>query len=541
MNTKYLHKIIPVVLLLAIFPACTKLDQKVYSALPNENFWQTPDQITAGVAPVYQQLTNVVNGNTYNLNEVSSDEQIIPTRGNDWYDGGKWQQLWLHTWTAETTPMNDCWNEIFSGIGKANFILSIVNGLPNKPSNIDAINAEVKTVRAYYYYLAIDLFGNVPLVSDFNTDPNTVTNSPRADIYNFIETDLKASIPLLPQNVDGSTFGRATKWFAFSLLAKLYLNAEIFSGTARYSDCIAACDSVILSNKYQLEPGYFDNFQVKNQGSKENIFVVPFNNAYIPNFNWENQTLHYQSTISFKMSGGSWNGLCTMKAFYDSFDTTSTYATNNGNVYRTYRDQRSGTWLIGQQFSTQYLYPPDKNVLYKSADASLELHDVQTGLPLIYDPNIDVISNSADYFRVKGARNIKYFPEAGTASNQSNANVVIRLADVMMMKAEAEVRTGTGLADALTQVNKIRERAYSGDASHDWTPANLTLDNILAERGREFSWESWRRNDLIRFGKFGQARVPGKTADPMDGHLNIYPIPTPQLTANPKLKPNPGY
>lgn len=541
MNTSYFYKRAAMALLLLCVPACTKLDQKVYSALPNSNFWQTPDQIKAGVAPVYQQLTNLANGNTYNLNEVSSDEQIIPTRGNDWYDGGKWQQLWLHTWTPETNTLNDAWNEIFGGIGKANFILSIINNLPQKPDNVDAISAEVKTVRAYYYYLAMDLFGNVPLVSDFNTDPNSVTNSARVDIYKFIESDLRSAIPLLPETVDGSTFGRATKWMGFALLAKLYLNAEVFTGTANYAAAGAACDSIIKSGKYQLEPGYFDNFQVKNQGSRENIFVVPFNNAYIPNNNWENETLHYQSVISFGMTGGSWNGYSSMQAFYNLFDTVSTYTTNNGNVYRTYRDQRSGTWLVGQQFSTRYPYPPDKNVMVRSADPSLALKDAQTNLPLVYDPNIDVISNPADIFRTKGVRNIKYFPEAGTASSQSNAIVVFRLADILLMKAEVDIRLGSNLGEALTLINQVRERAYSGDAGFDFTPADLTLDKLLAERGRELSWESWRRNDLIRFGTFGQARTPGKVADNPDGHLKLYPIPGPQLTANPNLKQNPGY
>src|SRR5690242_1777961 len=137
MNIRNLYKKITAVLIPGLIAvSCTNLDQHVYSVVPNNNFWQTPEQVAAGIAPAYQALTAIPNGNIFNLNETTSDEQVVPTRGGDWYDGGKWQQLWLHTWDPNTTTINDGWNDIYNGIGKINFTLSVVDNLPNKPDNL---------------------------------------------------------------------------------------------------------------------------------------------------------------------------------------------------------------------------------------------------------------------------------------------------------------------------------------------------------------------------------------------------------------------
>lgn len=547
-----LFSIHPAVLMVAagIFAlsACTRLDQHVYSVVPNANFWQTPEQVAAGVAPAYQALTAIPNGNVLQMNEITTDEIIVPTRGSDWYDGGEWQQLWLHTWNAQSGHVNDAWNDLYGGIGKINFTLSIVDNLQTKPDNLANIDAELKTLRAYYYLLAMDMYGNVPLVTNFNTNPDSVTNSSRQDVYKFIESELKANIDLLPENVDGSTYGRMTKWCAFAILAKLYLNAQVYTNQPAWQDCIAACDSILGSSKYSLMQDYFDNFSPDNEKSTENIFVVPFDKINIAGNNWEMNTLHYQNNTNFGLSGNPYNGFCSEAPYYYTFDTTSTYRTQAGITYRTFNDQRTGQFLVGQQFSARYAYPPYRDVVVASSDPSVTpLIDLQTNLSLKFTPVIATLSDPASSFRLVGVRNIKYFPEAGTAGQQSNDMVLFRLADIMLMKAECEVRLGTDKADALSLVNQIRERAYNGSKDYDWTMGQLTLDNILAERGRELAWEGWRRDDMIRYeiasGKpyFGAARTPAKTLDPTDHHLDIFPIPAPQITSNPNLKQNPGY
>lgn len=496
------------ILCASIVVSCTKLDQKVYSVVPDENFWQTPDQIAAGLAPAYQALTGIPDGDVRDLNEIPGGEIIVPTRGNDWYDNGNWQALWTHNWKPDFGPINNAWGALFNGIGKANFTLSVVNSLPTPPSNIDNINAELKVLRAYYYYMAMDMFGNVPLVTDFNTDPNSVTNSDRKAVYDFIEKEIKDNITLLPDK-DPSTYGRMTKWGAHMLLAKLYLNAQVYTGTPHWAECIAECDSVINSGKYSLTGNYLDNFAVNNEGSTENIFVVPFDKINIGGNNWEMRTLHYQSNLTFNLTGSPWNGYCSTADYYNQFDDA---------------DSRKSMFLVGQQYASDGVTP---------------LTDIQTGLPLKFSPFVLQLSNPSDSFRLAGVRNVKYHPESGTAGNQSNDMVIFRLADAYLMRAEAKLRLGTDLAGALDDINLIRARAYGG-TNHNWTMANLTLANIYAERQRELSWEGWNRQDAIRFGTFGNARTPGKTADG-DTHWQIFPIPAPQISSNPNLKQNPGY
>jgi hypothetical protein len=549
--------------------SCTNLSQKVYSVVPNSEFWQTPAQIAAGVAPAYNVLTNIPDGSIQELVEASTDEMIVPIRGSDWLDADEHIQEWQHTWPDNHPNVSSAWGTIFQGIGEANFTIGVVQGLPKPPSDTTAIYAELRGLRAYYYFLALDLFGNVPIVTSFNVNPSSVKTSSRQDVFNFVQSELTAIIPNLASNVDPTTYGRFTKWAAFSLLAKLYLNAGVYTGktagtlgTDMFTQAMAACDSVILSGNYALPSDFFDNFSTTNSNNTgtgwENIFVVPFDKVNIGNNNWEMQTLHYQNNVNFQLSGSPWNGFCSDADFYSTFDTSSIYATKGTTVYRTYLDQRAGQYLVGQQYSIPYTYPPSINVVY-SANPSLALADIQFAIPLIFTPAVPVLSNSAGSFRGAGVRDIKYFPEAGTSGNQSNDMAIFRLADVYLMRAEADMRAnGTMSATSLGYVNAVRERAYGvttptipnpNNATQpiqvDFTSA-ITLDNILAERGRELTWECWRRNDLIRFETesgtpyWSGPRNPQKTQDP-DNHTMLFPIPTQYITANPNLTQNPGY
>lgn len=530
-----------------VISSCSKLDSKVYSVVPNSEFWQTPDQIAAGVAPAYTALQALPSGNVFETNEVSSDEIVIPIRGGDWLDNNVHIQEWEHNWTNDNSNINGAWGDLFNGIGKANFTLSIVNSLATPPKDLAAINAEVKVLRDFLYFKAMDMFGNVPYVTSFNVDPSTVTNTPRAQIFDSLVNDLNTNIPLLSADVSATTYGRMTQWAGYALLAKLYLGAPVYTGQTKWAECIAACDKIIASGNYSLLNNYFDNFSPNNStllgSGNENIFVVPFDKVNIGGNNWEMMTLHYQNNVNFALSGSPWNGFCSTADYYANFDTASVYTLKGTNTYRTYLDQRAGQFLVGQQYSPQYNYPPSTNVLY-NADASLKLKDVQFNIDLNFTPNVPDISNPSGSFRSAGIRNVKYFPEAGTSGGQSNDMVIFRYADILLMKAEAELRSGTNASDALNLVNQIRTRAYGGDATHNLT--SITVAGILAERAKELAWEGWRRDDLIRYEVldgikyFTGARNPGKAADP-DNHLMLFPIPTQQISANPNLHQNPGY
>jgi hypothetical protein len=510
MKRKKLLVIVSAVILLGIItPSCTKLDKKIYSAEPVGNFYQTPDQIAAGVAPAYIAMQAIPDGNVMNMNEITSDEIIVPTRGNDWYDGGQWQGLWLHKFKPDVF-VDGGWSDLNNGIGKVNFTLNILKSLPNKPSNYDNIVAELKVVRAFFIYEMMDMFGNIPVVTDFNTDPSKVTQVTRANVYAFLDNELTTNVPLLTTTVDKTTYGRATQYFGLMLQAKLYMNAQVYTGTAQWDKAITALNAVINSGKYSLQANYFDNFSTTNDGSQENIFVVPFDKVHIGGMNWEMQTLHYQSQQTFGLTGSPWNGFCSTADVYNKFDAA---------------DARRAQFLVGQQYG---------------ADGTA-LVDKQTNLPLVFDPNVTTLSSAADAFRLAGARNIKYHPESGTAGNQSNDGVIFRLADAYLMRAEASLHTGDA-ATALADVNKIRVRA----GVTAWTSSDLTLASLLDERSRELGWEGWRRQDLIRnevatgTPYFTGARTPAKTADGTQNTF-IFPIPAPEILSNPNLHQNPGY
>ncbi|MDB5019419.1 MAG: RagB/SusD family nutrient uptake outer membrane protein [Pedobacter sp.] len=507
---KKLINIVPALFCIGIIIAgCTKLDKNIYNQVPEDEFFKTPQQVTAAIAPAYNPLTNIPAGSVFTLNEVASDELIAPTRGNDWYDGGKWQALWNHAFKADIDDVDLSWGDISRGITKCNFTLNLLNTLKEKPANVDQINAEIKVLRAFYLFLFMDLYGNVPLVTDFQTDPSTVVTVPRKEVFAFIESELNTNVPLL-EDKTSSNYGHFNKWGGYMLLGKLYLNAQVYTGTPQWAKAEAALDMVVKSGKYALQPNFLDNFIVNNEGSVENIFVVPFDNINIHGNSIELNTLNYNSISTYNLTGQPYNGFCAPTAFYRSF-------TDN--------DLRKKMWLTGQQFSS----------------TGEVLIDPATSLNVIISPYVLQFSNPADSFKFAGARSVKYAPQPGTYGDTSNDGVIFRLADAYLMKAEAQLRAGT-VTDALTLVNEVRTRA----GVPAWTSRDFTLPNLLQERGREFAWEGWRRNDLIRFEVadgikyFTGARVPGKPQDP-DTHTFIYPIPAPQLISNPKLVQNPGY
>lgn len=541
--------------------SCTKLQTNVFSVVPSTSYWQTPAQVAAGVAPAYSTLNGVqaIGGDIANMVEGVTDEMVVPTRGNDWGDAGHWNALWYHSYEPTNDNWNNGWNDVFGGISKCNLIIQSVNGLSPAPPTLPTIIAQVKTIRAYYYYLAMSVFGNVPLVTDTTTS-STPAIATRADVYNFIIADLQASLPNLTSEVSANTYGQVTKYFAHALLARLYLNAQVFTGipgpayqagTASYQAAISECDSV-FAGPYSLMSDYFDNFMPNNgPGSTENIFAYPCDHTNNKSNTWENAIFHYQSYQAFGMSTGSncWNGFCTEADFYSSFDTTSTYVQSGANTLRNYNDMRSGQWLIGQQYIGTYNYPPSHNVIV-AGPGSQRVIDAGTSAPLAFNPNFTLFSDASPAGRLAGVRNIKYFPAASSGQNggdMDNDFVIFRLAEIYFIKAEAELRlSGGNTADALNLVNAIRTRAY-GNASNNISAGQLTLPFLLAEKGREMAYEGVRRDDLIRYEVAGdgpyftKARTVGsKPADP-DKHLMVFPIPAKQIVANGNLTQNSGY
>ena len=393
----------------------------------------------------------------------------------------------------------------------------------------------------------MSVFGNIPIVTDTTISSTPATQS-RVNVYNFIISDLTSSLPNLTSEVDASTYGQVTKYFAFALLARLYLNAIVFTGTPgtvygagqpNYQMAINYADSV-MAGPYSLMTDYFDNFMANNgPSSTENIFAFPCDHINNKSNDWENAILHYQSYLAFGMATGNnlWNGFCAQADFYNTYDTTSTYVVSGSNTLRSYNDQRSGQWLIGQQFKGTYNYPPYQNVTVAGPVANYVV-DAGTGANLAFNPNFTLFSDASPAGRVAGIRNIKYFPAASSGQNGSDMDndfVIFRLAEIYLIKAEAELRSGSNPADALALVNMLRARAY-GNSSH--ALATLTLPVLLQEKGREMAYEGVRRDDLIRYEVtdgikyFTGPRTVGAKAQDPDDHWMVFPIPSLQITAN---------
>lgn len=562
--------------------ACTKLSVKTYSVLPASTFWSNPANIASGKIPAYSALGNIAGHNgVSNMMEISSDEMVYPTRGTDWYDGGQWARMYYHQNLPSDVDGNvdGCWQGCLSGAGNCNYVIYSLQSLPaGSDPNLQADLAEMIALRSLFYYKAMVLFGNIPYVTDFKIDPKKVNQIPMAATFDSLELNLKSALPYLSGNVDLSTYGKVTKYTAFALLARMYLNAKYYTGTDRSADCIAMCDSIINSGNFALEPDYFDCFAGVDNTSKENIFVVP---AATNNLLYSNgivqASIEFNSSLTFGIPCCNYgnNGASTTHDFYQYFDTNSTYTSNtvqiNGrtvnNVLRTFRDQRTGQYLVGQQFQGDGVsnYPPYKNWIVANNDycctyngdtsvrGTTKIGDYYNSLysPVMYYDTMTefTFGTSPAYFRHAGVRNIKYWPQPGLPANNNMANawVLFRLADVYLMRGEAEYWTGDK-ANALKDFNVVRTRAYSGSTAYNWTLADLTPDNILQERGRELAWEDVRRIDQIRMQVytgtpyFTRARnYPPKPADATDNHTFFLPIPLTEINTNPNLKQNPGY
>ncbi len=538
-----------------LLSSCHKLDVKVTSELTPDVFPTTAAQYASVIGPVYTAFRSNYAIDYWFIQSLSTDEAILPAYGANWYDGNKYQELHRHTWTKDNAWANSVWSYLENIIGTTNQTIFIVNNSPDGPAK-DASLAELKTMRALSFFYLMDLYGNVPLDTAYG--PGVLNaNTPRAQVFNFVESELKSAIPYLNPASGSTTYGKPNRYTAFALLAKMYLNAQVYTGTPRYDDCIAACDSVINSGKYALEPmsTYLQMFYPTNGPQmKEFIFAIPYDPStssgtmfyarYDLNRNLGIRYLYSGSTpggnVDPIMNQTSGNGLVNNKPSGPRATLPEYYAYFNDP-----NDIRDKQWLTGPQYwqdGTPIMVKTTKagyDQFYTGSDGSATYT-----YQLTIDPNITLRANPT-LFDVGndeigwnlGTRNIKFLPDYTntTSRNQNNDVPVFRYSDIILMKAEAILRGGTPTLGqtALSLVNMLREdRTTSPDLTA------VTLDDIYAERCREFSWETWHRNDMIRFGKFEDSYGFKTDADP---NHRIFPIPSTALSTNPNLQQNPGY
>jgi starch-binding outer membrane protein, SusD/RagB family len=508
-----LGKLVVLALCLVPMNSCTDLDEKLYDQVPESDFFRNEGEVKNAVAHVYSTLYGLMNhGSYFSTQEVNSNEVLIPQRGGDWEDGRQWIKTHLHTQNGTEDCYRNAWSFLFTGVANCNWAIYNINQASSK-GNIDAAKAktyiaEIRGLRALYYYWLLDSFGNVP-ISDVYPAPAGVlpTPSTRAEVYAFVESELNAASADLGRDI---VYGRFNYYAAQALLSKLYLNAAVYKGSAEWAKASAAAQNVIAGNKYSLAATYRDNFKTNNETSPEMIFAIPYDKVFAQGFNLPQMTLHYESQKTFNLQEQPWNGYCTATDFYNSYDNADVRKTNN--------------FLAGPQFA---------------ADGTTRLNDGNAeatdpdGAPLTFTPEVNAIEPNA--LRQAGARIAKYEFEIGGTRNLSNDFPILRYTDILLVKAEADARAAGNWSGAVAVVDQIRTRAGLGSIG------SISADGseFLAERSREVFYEGWRRQDLIRFGKFNDAR--GLRPNSSDAKRILWPIPTSQINANPNLKQNDGY
>ena len=471
----------------------------------------------------------------YDLNTFTTDEAIMPTRGGDWYDGGFWQGLYLHRWGVNNEAIYATWEYLYRTVILCNGSLERIQDFAEKhpKANVADCVAEVRALRAMFYYYIMDLFGSVPLIEKSDPAVEDIVQEKRSKVFNFIVKELTESSSLLSKersNQPGVYYGRMTQPVVWFLLAKLALNAEVYTdddwtdgsrpdGKSIFFEVEGQrlnawqtvnyyCEKITAAG-YTLEKDYTANFAVFNESSEENIFVIPMSKTlYTNQFIYLFRSRHYNHAKAYGLSGE--NGSSATKEVLETFGYD--------------------TPQVDARFDYCYFAGPVKDL----EGNQILLDDGVT--PLVYEPwNVSLDVSGKPYEKTAGARMKKYeVDKTGLKDGKllDNDIVLFRYADVLLMQSEAKVRNGE---DGDAELNLVRSRV-------GMAPRTATLENLLDERMMELAWEGWRRQDMIRFGVFTRSyscrpQLPGEE----NGYTTVFPIPEKVIDMNPQLHQHKGY
>ncbi|MBA4745703.1 MAG: RagB/SusD family nutrient uptake outer membrane protein [Muricauda sp.] len=514
--------------------SCTELDSEVYSEITPETFFQDDAQLSSAASSAYTTLYRWWEDMW--LMDMPTDQSAMPIRSNrGWDDGGRWPAIVRHDFPPQDDIFNGAWSGYFGGVSSCNRLIEIFTENVGSDS---PIVFELRALRAFYYYTLLDLFGNVPLETSFSdANPSPEQSSPE-EVFAFIESELLEVIPGLSED-KGATYAKMNKWVAWTVLAKMYLNANNYNAGDHWVEAAEAANNVINSGAYQIEPFYFSNFMVDNEGSQENIFVVPYDKVNTgEQFAIIRRATHQSVTGTLDYPAGtSWGGVSIQEDFYNAFEEN---------------DKRRGMFFIGQQYTIEagptwseeigffYQNPIDE---YRLIDCSEDV-DRFVGVldqlpPEAADCNVNIVpeywfTNDGRTGYENGARYAKWELETGpeNTARQSNDYAIFRYAHILLIRAEALWRMNSGSAEALMLVNQVRERAGVDPLDI------LTEDDLFWEFKKELAMENHARTILIRYDRWLE---PWFQKEQQDSSRNLYPIPLNQLNANPNLEQNPGY
>lgn len=527
------------VALLGCLTACTDLSPQIEEFVTGEEYIEEAKNliksdigliggfIETAYTPLYQAIGE---RNIYALTESSTDEMVTPTRGTDWGDNGIWVALHQHKWTSEHQVVRNGWNDLSAGVSRAYEVLGNLEAITKDDAafraQLEPYFAEVRTLRAYYMWQFVDLFGQV-LALDNKGFPTVLT---REEGTAFIIAELEEVIPQMLGKEDNVGYGRVVRQTAETLLARVYLNRFVYldepASNTDMDKVIALCDAVINSGEYALGSDYFDMFDQDNESSPETLLVLQNTQETIRGFNSQTRilmTLHYNQKGGGAVPLEPWNGMATTEDFFYAWDTDGNKANGVQTSDERFHDTR---YLASTGIPLGFLHG-------QQVDANGNALQDRKNNPLVYTPEIGDIFQATE---TEGVRVIKWAPDIDTPVQVwgDNDMALLRYADVLLMKAEALWRKGDN-AQALSLVNQLRTNrggAAIGSISADG-------QEILDERGFEFYWEGHRRTDLIRFDRFTKGTWWAKEVS--EDFRSIYPIPETALSANSKLEQNPGY
>lgn len=514
------------------------LDETVFSEILENNYSYSAKDWTPNILGVYSRIRNDQWVAYWQSQELTGCDVVIAPNVSGWNDGGIYLKQHFHTWNAEQGNFNDVWNNLYAGVVLCNSAIDRVEkGLIPAPTaeQQQAGLAELRTVRAYYYWLIMDCFGDAPLVTTITQE--LPEKAPRADIYNFVVNELTEAIPLLSEHQDATTYARFNRWAAKCLLAEVYLNAEAYTGTAHWDECIKQCDDIINSGRCDLAPEYKDPFRsVADENSKEVLMTIPYDYVHGINGNW--------------LYMNSWHKGLKQKFLTNATPNEAGGAKAIGQFIDTYQDgdQRlDDTWLHGLQYA---------------ADGTLLLGQYDMpGEPLNFTKDLP----SANYTNeMEGYRMNKYEVKEGEEWSSETDVPLFRYSEVLLMKAECLLRQGKpGAGDLVTKVRQrnfkgenaakaiVTDNELNGNSSYPWgyiedykivRPGDQTpvkFGRMFDEWCWEFAYEARTRRTMIRFGVF--TTKSWLSHEPQGDYRTVFPIPEAALTANPKLTQNPNY
>jgi starch-binding outer membrane protein, SusD/RagB family len=542
----------------AILDGCTKLNEEILDESSVTGL--TDKQIAEGnIAPVYAVLPGLFqHTNYFALQEISTDEAILPYRGGtDWGDNGIYVALHRHT-TNNTDPnVRNTWNAITLGLSRS--ITAIAALSTNADPNAKVFLAEARGMRAYYNMLTLDLFG----LAFQKEDPGQISTILRgSEAIEYIKSELLAIEPQLETSTGP---GRMTKAAAWGLLARLYLNAAVYrdryAASISFSNedmdkVIEYCDKIIGSGQYQLSNDYFSIFDDENHTNKELIFAVDQR----ADLNGHNRMAYFslsgdQFPLPAYTGANGTDGPAITPDFYQTWITAYAptdpaqvdprFYKENLSIYSNADDTCVAAEnfhinrgiLRGQQYG---LTKNSSGAFIKCADGKMKvspLYNVTRGKPNLavnFTEQVDFSVAGSDYST--GYRVEKYEFSRGSVSGRNFGEhdiIILRLADVYLLRAEARLRKGGGDAAALADVNAVRA------ARTATTPAPalnaISLDILFRERGFELYWEHQRRTDMIRFGKYEGTWTEKTDANPKK---RVFPIPQTAIDGASNL---PGY